>query len=349
MHGRALLLLRAGLATAVAVALVGAVWLMASGTRTPEATRTKPAQAARAAATVSPKSIAKNRAAAIDQAARNRSQSLFDLRKKAAARSKELSQYASFTYATFNGLGASHTGGHGDRARMAAGSVRGRWAGQILSSYHVDVASLQEWQSSQSAAFRASYGGTYETYPSSSRGYIGQNTVAWRRDRFELVRAETRSYPYFHGKMVPYPLVLLKDKASGVEFWVASYHNPFFKQNVGWKHKAVQMQASDARALLAQDDHAPLIVGGDMNDRAAYFCAYAGSAPMHAANGGSTSGGCRVPALPRPYGFDWIMGSPGVAFSGYGYNHGGLVASTSDHPIVYTHVKVWRGDRAPLD
>ena len=58
---------------------------------------------------------------------------------------------------------------------------------------------------------------------------------------------------------------------------------------------------------------------------------------MHAANGGSTSGGCRPP--PNPW-IDWILGSPTVEFSGYVWDKYPVNVRISDHPIVYTNVKV---------
>ena len=275
------------------------------------------------------------------------SQSRQSLRAKVEAQSRL--QFSQFVMVSYNVLGASHTGGHGDRASWAAGSTRMRWAASILQGLKADVISLQEFQASQAATFRSVLGGTYDLWPTSNRGFLGQNSVAWRRSRFEMVTATLKYYPYFGGKPQPSPRVLLRDRVSGVEFWVTSYHNPFYKSNAGARHRAVAMQAGDARALLAKPDHPPLIVGGDMNDRAAYFCAYAGSAPMHAASGGSTAGGCSVPPLARPYGFDWIMGSPGVEFTHWGFSHSGLAARTSDHPVVYTLAKVWRGDRAPAN
>jgi hypothetical protein len=259
------------------------------------------------------------------------------------------SQYSEFTMATFNALGASHTGGHGDRARMAAGSTRAHWVGQILLQHHVDVVSLQEWQASQSAAFNAAYGSTYAVWPGTARrGWIGQNSIGWLRSRFDLVKTDTRDYPYFGGHRHPYPMVLLRDKKSGVEFWVTSQHNPAFPSNARWRHVAVAEEVANANAMLREPGHAPLIIAGDMNDHAAFWCPFATGSSMHAANGGSGSGGCSMPPVqPKPYGFDWILGSPGVQFSGYTWDAGSLVRRTTDHPVVITRAKVWRTDHIP--
>jgi len=352
-------MLRVGFAVVAAVALFAVFWLLRDQgpegsarvagypTGTPTASPTSATLGA-IGGTATPRPPAASGTAGADQALRDYRKATSDLRSKAEQRSQMLSQYSEFRMVTYNVLGASHTGGHGDRASWAAGPTRMHWAASILRGIDADVISLQEFQSSQAATFRSVLGDTYDLWPTTNRGFLGQNSVAWRRSRFEMVTAVLDHYPYFGGRLQPYPRVLLRDRDSGVEFWVTSYHNPFFKTNVGARHRAVQMQASDARSLLSQDDHAPLIVAGDMNDRAAYFCAYAGAAPMHAAAGGSTQGGCSVPQLARPYGFDWIMGSPGVEFTNWSYNHSGLAARTSDHPVVWTDAKVWKGDQIPL-
>ncbi|WP_310964971.1 endonuclease/exonuclease/phosphatase family protein [Nocardioides terrisoli] len=304
--------------------------------------------------TSSPSSMRAGRAgnradATLRKAQRRHSRAARALAAKVMAHSRLLGSSTQFTMVSFNALGASHTGGHGDRARMAPGAVRAHWVGQILQAHHADVVSLQEWQAPQSAAFSRAFGGTFSLWPGTSRrGWDGQNSVAWRRSRFELVKAETRSYPYFHGHRRPYPQVLLRDRANGVEFWVTSYHNPAFPQNVGWRHRAVAEEVANANALLRQPGHAPLIIAGDMNDHAGFWCPFATGSAMHAANGGSGAGGCRMPAVqPRPYGFDWILGSPGVQFSGYTWDAGPLVRRTTDHPVVIAHAKVWRTDRVP--
>ena len=67
----------------------------------------------------------------------------------------------------------------------------------------------------------------YQVFPGLSRSPMdGENSVAWRKDRFELVAAATQSIPYFHGHAANMPIVLLRDKKSKAEFYVTSYHNP---------------------------------------------------------------------------------------------------------------------------
>jgi hypothetical protein len=76
---------------------------------------------------------------------------------------------------------------------------------------------------------------------------------------------------------------------------------------------------------------------GDMNDRAAFFCPVVARSRMHAAIGGSHGGRC---SPPPDMGIDWILGSPGVAFTEHRAVRGGLVSRTSDHPFVWASVTI---------
>lgn len=255
-----------------------------------------------------------------------------------------------FTFGQFNTLGASHTSSGGKNAKMAAGSTRGAWVAQLMQSHRVDVGAVQEFQRSQAAAFLGAAGSTYTVWPGlSSDARDGENSVFWRKDRFEALKTESRAYPYFGGHPRNFPLVLLRDLKTGVKFWVTSYHNPAntrqFGNQVKWKHRALDMEIVDINALLRSTDQ-PVIVSGDMNDREDFFCPFARGTGMHSASGGSSSSsGCSVPVR----WIDWIMGSDKVAFSGYRQDDSGFVDRTSDHPMVLSEVQVTGDPRDRLD
>jgi endonuclease/exonuclease/phosphatase family metal-dependent hydrolase len=253
-------------------------------------------------------------------------------RAEALTRTRTERPVAEFTVANFNTQGASHRGGAVNRTRMMR---------DLLLSHRVDVVALQEFQRPQRAAFARAAGGTFETFPATiGRSLDAENSVAWRRDAFELVRGETRPYRYFRGAIRNMPRVLLRHRRTGVTVWVTSYHNPAtccgYGNASGFRSQDVAAQVRDANALIAQT-RTPLIVAGDMNDRASYFCRMAGGTGMHSADGGNVTGGCHPPA--RAW-IDWILGSPDVAFSGYFRENGTLVRRTSDHPLVVATAKV---------
>ena len=239
--------------------------------------------------------------------------------------------------ASFNTQGAVHTRHNG----RASGTTRTVWMKDLLLAHHVDLVALQEFERVQVSTFLRVAGGTYDVYPGvAGRSRDGENAIAWRKDTFELVRGQTRPYPYFNGQIRNMPRVLLRHRKTGVEFWVTSYHNPAsikkFPHQQGWRARAVSRQIADANALLgATQDQ--LVVAGDMNDRATYFCRMAGSTPMHSADGSTFAGGCRMAA--RPW-IDWILGSGDVTFSAYQRDRSSFVRKTSDHPIVVTQVSV---------
>ncbi len=239
---------------------------------------------------------------------------------------------ASFTIANFNVQGASHRGNVEQRTRNAR---------DLLIRHHVGVAAFQEFARTQRVAFDRLAGGTYAAYPGTlGRSLDAENSIVWRTDTFDLVKGETRPYPYFRGAVRNMPRVLLRHKQTGAEFWVTSYHNPAtccgYGDAAGYRTRAVSEQARDANALVALTK-TPLIVAGDMNDRSTYFCAMASKAPMHSADGSTYDGGCRMAGHAW---IDWILGTRDVAFSGYLRDRSGFVRSTSDHPIVVAQVKV---------
>ncbi|MEP6814711.1 MAG: endonuclease/exonuclease/phosphatase family protein, partial [Marmoricola sp.] len=115
------------------------------------------------------------------------------LARKAQALSRLLTArpVAEFTMANFNIQGASHRGGITGRTRHAR---------DLLLSHGVDVVALQEFQRPQRQIFARIAGGTYDVFPNTTgRSVDAEDSVAWRKDTFELVRGETRPYRYFLG------------------------------------------------------------------------------------------------------------------------------------------------------
>ena len=237
-----------------------------------------------------------------------------------------------FVVSSFNVLGAGHTAKGGGRKGFAAGTTRIRNAVTLLRSHGVSVAGLQEFQSPQYHTF-ASVAGEYGVWPAMTLGQAPvQNSIVWRRSDWVFVEGRTSQIPYFGGRRVPMPHILLRNVDSGREVWFANYHNPADAHGPAqrWRDAAASIEASLARELTA--DGTPMIITGDMNDREQYACRLTGSAPMHSADGAhSEGGGCR---LPKHMNVDWIFGSPSISFSGFVTDRSSLVSRTSDHPMV---------------
>lgn len=228
---------------------------------------------------------------------------------------------------SFNVLGSSHTRGRGGRP---SGVARVGGAAQLVRE--AAIVGLQELQRDQAASLVRRLP-SYSIFPGNSMGRkLSQNSLIWRADLFTVLERNTIVIPYHRGNPFPMPYVKLRH-VSGAELWVANFHNPASTKRAGnnarWRRVALQREIALANRLRA--DGTPVIFTGDFNDRGEFFCPIARSG-MRASNGGSVEGGvCRVPGGAP---IDWIVGSPDIAWSGYVALRGGLVARTSDHPLV---------------
>jgi endonuclease/exonuclease/phosphatase family metal-dependent hydrolase len=243
-----------------------------------------------------------------------------------------------FTVASFNTLGAAHTGRHGNKPWMASGEVRTLRMASVLRRHAVDLVGLQEFEAPQAAVFRRHAAAAYAFWHPRGRS---ANTIAWRRDRFALVRATTERVHYFEGRVQPMPVVLLRDlRSPGVELWVVNVHNPAGTRNhprqQHWRTLDMAAERAVVRRLLATGR--PVLLTGDMNEKAEAFCAFTSNGPLHAAAGAARGDGrCRPPANAR---IDWIFGSARVRFTDYRVDRSALVRRTTDHSVVLARARV---------
>ncbi|WP_167880536.1 endonuclease/exonuclease/phosphatase family protein [Nocardioides guangzhouensis] len=254
----------------------------------------------------------------------------------------------SFTIATFNVLGHSHTKPGGNRKGYASSATRMGWAVGLINGQSADIVGLQEFQQPQFNNFVGRTGGAWGVWPGMAVGNLGvENSIAWRKDVFTAVQTQTVGIPYFGGQERRMPYVLLQHNATGQRLWVANFHNPAdtadHGQNGGSRRAATAREIALANELSASGY--PVFFTGDFNDRADYFCPLTANTTLKAANGGSTGSGCAPP--PRMQ-VDWIFGSDAVSFSGYRVIDGGLVNRTSDHPLVAAEVAI-PGRKVPLE
>ena len=242
---------------------------------------------------------------------------------------------ASFTMASFNLLGSSHTNRGGHSPGKASGPERMGGALQILAQHQITVVGFQEFQPNQRATFiRRAQG--WQMYPGLSMGRrAGENSVAWRADTWEMVRPGLVPIPYFNGRIRPMPYVLLRHKETGVQAYFSTFHNP---ANIGGNQQRHRNEATRRQINLFNQLEAsgiPQFVTGDMNERQEYFCKVTAATPLVAANGGSNEGACRPP---KPILIDWIFGSPAAQWTRYTADRSPLVRRTTDHPVVVASV-----------
>ena len=249
-----------------------------------------------------------------------------------------------FVVSSFNVLGNSHTTSFGKRPELDSGTVRAGRAARLLRGHDVDVAGFQELQSVQLAALLAATHGEYAFYPGFSIDKQStQNSIGWRRDVWQLVEARVLRTPYFEGKPRAMPVVLLRSRSTGLEAWFANFHNPAntrkHPDQQRFRDRAIEMHIRLVNRLLRQTG-LPVLVTGDMNGRAEYFCLVTAQTSLHAARGGSNENGrCRAG---HPRTIDWILGSPKVTFRDYRVDRSRFVFRTTDHPMIYSHARIRR-------
>jgi endonuclease/exonuclease/phosphatase family metal-dependent hydrolase len=246
----------------------------------------------------------------------------------------------SFTIASFNVLGHSHTVAGGNAARFADGGTRMGWTLSGLAGASVDLVGLQELQPQQLGALLGRGGATWSVWPGNALGRWGMaNSIAWRKDTFKMVRAETIDIPYFGGQPRMQPYILLRHLKTGQKLWIASFHNPANHGSPGanTRYRRIATGREIALANALAETGWPVFFTGDFNDRSEYFCPVTANTALKAANGGSTGDACSPPdRMP----VDWIFGSDRIRFTSYAAIESGVVARASDHPLVVADVRV---------
>lgn len=250
-----------------------------------------------------------------------------------------------FRIATFNVLGASHTGPHGDNASYPSAKKRMGWAVQLINEHQLSIVGFQEMEHVQYDRFTALEGGAFATYPGRDPDQlVVANNIAWRTDTWRLLSASTFSVPYFYGKMSRRPLVLLQNVHTGQEVYVMNTHNPADVRGKAqqWRDQAVRIEAALINQLRATHPDIPVLLTGDMNDWSNFFCPMTALAPVHSYSGGThvlTPVDQCTPSQPSSQ-IDWVMGTPDVSFSGFTRFRDALEAQTSDHSLFWADATV---------
>ena len=247
-----------------------------------------------------------------------------------------MSSTAGFVIATFNVLGASHTAPGGNKPGWAPAQVRMRQTVRLFERYDPDVIGLQEFQRTQARAFEAMAGSQYAVYH--PPGESPENSIAWRRSRWDLVAADSVRIPYFEGRIKRMPVVRLRDRATNLDSIFVNVHNPASTRTHPRqaKHRAEAVRREVALVRTLRDRYGvPVFLTGDLNDRHDAFCRLTAGSLMVASAGGANHGRCRPPA---DAGIDWIFGTSGTRFADHTTVRDGTVRAASDHPLVLAQV-----------
>lgn len=236
-----------------------------------------------------------------------------------------------FVLATFNLLGDSLTRPGGPRPGWASSQERMRWAVEALDRHGVEVVGLQELQLPQHRELRRIASDRYATWfpPGDTL-----NSIAWRRDRWAFVSADTFQIPYFEGRLRDVPIVRLRQLSTGQDAIFINVHNPAdtarHPNQERFRADALRREVAVANALTAAYD-VPVFLTGDFNHRAPAFCALTAGGVLTASAGGSNADRC-VP--PRPAQIDWIFGSARSTWTSHSIVRTGIQGRITDHPLV---------------
>ncbi|MBC9734907.1 endonuclease/exonuclease/phosphatase family protein, partial [Nocardioides marmotae] len=241
------------------------------------------------------------------------------------AATAEAAPGAPFTFqvGTLNVQGSQHRANGTGRAALHASTILGRG---------VDLVGLQEVQDDQLAVLQARLPG-WTIWPGRALGNQGVRLqIGWRNDLFEL--ADTGSIiTTFDHQQRPIPYVLLRERATGGEFWVIDLHNSPRDQ------EADRDAATGAQIALVQRLQAtgrPVLLMGDTNEKTEFGCRVSAATGMVGSNG-ATPSAC-VGA--GPIKIDKIMGAGGVVFSGHVVDYGAPVRAATDHAFVRATVTI---------
>lgn len=235
-----------------------------------------------------------------------------------------------FQIGTLNVLGSQHTRGS---KRFGPGVARTSRAVDMFAGRGTDIVGLQEVQDDQLNVLYNRMG-EFGIWPGQALGNNGVRLqIAYRTELFELVDTGSIATRFdFQSRPIPY--VLLRNRATGGEFYVVNIHNSPRTQEAD-RDAATAAEIALFNQLKASGR--PVLVTGDMNEKEEWFCKVATGAGMVAANGGSGASGCALP--PGPLRIDWIMGGGGVSFSGY-VQDGASLAGITDHWFIRSDVTV---------
>lgn len=229
---------------------------------------------------------------------------------------------------TFNVLGSQHTTPGGDRPNFPPASVRSAGAANLIAKHGVHVLGTQELQDDQLRALQARTG--FAAYPGFSWGTVEtDNSILYDPSLYEFVSGSQFTIT-FVGRPRPQPILRLRDRATGREFYVVNTHpSPGLGRALVERRNAQATVVAQIRELQATG--LPVLTTGDMNDRAEFYCHVVTPAGMTSPNGGSTAGGCHPPPMPMPV--DWVVGS-GVTWSSYWRDVTSTAQRISDHIFV---------------
>ncbi|MCW2783614.1 MAG: hypothetical protein JWP74_131 [Marmoricola sp.] len=240
-----------------------------------------------------------------------------------------------FRMATFNALGSSHTLHSKKRQVGPARMTRGA---QYVLDNKISIVGFQEMQENQRATFLNVTHDKYALYPGNQlRVQDGDTSIAYRLDTWKLIHATTVTMPYFHGEPRSLPVLLLRNRQTGIEIYMTDFHNPADVHGPAGRWRSADKVIQIALFKQLEKTGRPVFVAGDMNEHRTWACDILGPTDMRVAVGGDGRNGCSVTTNRI---IDWIAASYAVQFVNYNETQNALIESITDHPVIYADAKI---------
>ena len=195
------------------------------------------------------------------------------------------------------------------------------------------IVGFQEFEPPQAEAFLAATQGQWALVKGkrpngkeSSANAIAYQPGAWAVDDVRYVAIS------YGGENIRVPLVRFTSSTGMGSVWVLNTHHPanVVQGSNAVRDDAVRAEAEALNAISTIEPETPLLLTGDMNDRARFKELFVSLAPgWHAAN-------------PSDQQIDWVMGSPQVAFVDpiVDSSTNDSAHSYTDHPFVHATAQI---------
>lgn len=243
----------------------------------------------------------------------------------------------SLRLASFNILGNGHSRPYAHDDRFGPSRMRAEWTAQALITGGLDVAGLQEPTAGQLQGILTAARGRYQAYPDPSQGDLAvEAPLVWDTRRFEATRKLTIR-TQFIARVLKRPVVRLRDRATGRQFWVMNVHN------APWEYQKKRNQATKVQIAKVQEleqSGLPVFYVGDFNEKKTILCKVLRRTSLDSPYGGriARDGRCVLPK--RRMRVDWIFGSKSVGYSGLSYTRPPLVRLSTDHWVPVVNVQI---------
>lgn len=238
---------------------------------------------------------------------------------------------AGFNIASLNILGASHTSRGGNKASWPGYAKRLPMAIAKLNEKGAQVVGLQEMQPRQRELFLKQVGADWSIYPSTTKA-DPENSIIWRKNKFDLIEGKTFAVPYFDGHIRQMPYVLLRDRTTGRTAYVINVHNPAstgrYPNQGKWRREAIRRERQLMINLRASGR--PVFLTGDFNDREKAFCPLT-AGKLSISPDSIPSMTC---AMPKYYWVDWIFAAGQTRFTTMEVDTSLDDRRITDHPLV---------------